>query len=63
MIGLIISGFVLYNEHKNKVSVSSTANNATRTISGNENSSKTLDDLIYLKNRIEEVQNPRNEGN
>ena len=62
MIGLIISGFVFYNEHKNKVSVSSTTNNATRAVSTDENSSKTLDDLIYLKNRIDEVQNPRNDG-
>jgi len=62
MIGLIISGFVFYNEHKNKVSVSSTTNNATRAVSADENSSKTLDDLIYLKNRIDEVQNPKNDG-
>lgn len=56
---------MLYNEHKNKkVSVSSTANNVTRAVSAEGNSTKTLDDLIYLKNRIEEVQNKaNNEGN
>ena len=63
MIGLIISGFVFYNEHHNKVSVSSTANNATRAVSSDGNSTKTLDDLVYLKNRVEEVQNSKNEEN
>ncbi|CAG9808926.1 unnamed protein product [Chironomus riparius] len=61
MIGLIISGFVFYNEHHNKVSVSSTANNATRAVEANGTSAKTLDDLIYLKNRVEEVQNSKND--
>ena len=61
VIGLITSGFMFYNEHKNKVSVSSTANNATRAVSADTN--KTLDNLIYLKNKVEEVQNARKWGN
>lgn len=60
-IGLITSGFMLFNEHHNKVSNSAAANSTTvRPIQGAP--TRDLNNLVYLKNRVDEAQNSIDNG-